>query len=160
MNYAMNHELRKLLMLAMLVVGLGAWAQTKDALKLTLTDGTSTYYKLSDRPVLTFNDGSMHITTPSIGTSYPLADIKEYRFVDATVGIRQPSAGEQPALQVVQEGDDIIIRGMQGSATLYDMAGHQLSVSTGVNSRISLSGRPAGIYIININHQTIKVTKR
>lgn len=152
--------MRLLSLMILLAVGINGNAQTKDALQLWLDDGTITVYALSEKPVLSFSDGKMNIATSSLSTSYPLADIKLYKFIEVPVGIQSPTNEEQQPVQVLHDGSDIVIKGLHGSAVLYDAAGHQLAKAAGQPARFTLSGLPAGVYILNMNGQTIKLVKQ
>ena len=125
-------------------------------------DGSSTWFLLAEKPVLTFTETQMAVNSSTVSASYDFADIKEYRFTDKTSALRPL---QKDATRFVRQPDgDILIYGCSaGAVRLYDMSGHQLPANVTPQSdalRVSLRQLPAGIYLIHLNQQTIKVTKK
>ena len=149
--------------LALVFAVLPAWAEDdQTVLHLIFKDGTSTWFLLTEQPVLTFTDTQLEVNSSTVSASYDFADIEEYRFADLTTALRPLSKNETRFVR--QNNDNILIEGCPAEAvSLYDLSGHRLAArmqqqSGGVS--VSLRHLPAGIYLIRMNQQTIKVTKK
>ena len=137
-------------------------ADDQTVLHLLFTDGTSTWFLLDEKPVLTFTDSQLEVTSSTVSASYDFADILEYRFADLTTAL-QPLP-EKAVRFVRTANDEVVVYGCKATAVaLYDLAGRRLpaSVSSQADAvRISLRALPAATYILHLNRQSIKLMKR
>lgn len=147
-----------------LLTMLPAWAgERQTALRLLFQDGTSTCFLLSDEPELSFSDNDLVVTSSSVSTSYPLENVKEYDFVDATEVSVKPLAKDEIRF-VRSNNNEILVYGCQpSSVAIYDAAGRRLPgkirTQSGATS-ISLHNLPTGVYIVKMNQQSIKISKK
>lgn len=137
----------------MLIVGQTlAWAEGS-ALLITFKDGRTAAYVLSQKPTLTFGDATLNIATEDASTEYQRADISKFGFVDAdeVSGIGQLTQGSTQF-----EYRNGVIRATGGSVQVYSLNG-QLLTSGG--STVQVSTLPAGVYVVKMNNQTIKIKR-
>ena len=140
----------------------GLQAQTSaTALRIELKDGTTATFQLSDKPELSFAGDTLRIVSSDTEACWPLADVAEYTFVDMTDGIGAALADGLVFRR--QSGDEIMLEGVRsGNATLHDIQGRLMLTVAPIDGtvRLSLHALPTGIYIINANHQNIKIVKK
>lgn len=129
----------------------GASAQEK-ALRVELTDGKAEYFRLADKPVLTFEGENVKIASPALTSDYPRADVVSMTFVDASAGISAPA---QNATVYSYDGTTFSCPG--NAITVYDLQGVRLADAAG---SVNVSNFPAGIYVIRTNNKSIKITKK
>lgn len=129
----------------------GASAQEK-ALRVELTDGKAEYFRLADKPVLTFEGENVKIASPALTSDYPRADVFSMTFVDASAGISAPAQGV-----TVYSYDGSTFSCPGNDITVYDLQGVRLADAAG---SVNVSNFPAGIYVIRTNNKSIKITKK
>lgn len=129
----------------------GASAQEK-ALRVELTDGKAEYFRLADKPVLTFEGENVKIASPALTSDYPRADVVSMTFVDASAGILAPAQGV-----TVYSYDGSTFSCPGNDITVYDLQGVRLADAAG---SVNVSNFPAGIYVIRTNNKSIKITKK
>lgn len=135
----------------------------KSILNLLFKDGTSICFDLSERILLTFEDSSLIVKSASISTMYELDMIEGYNFGDGTsVDIR--SEAKKTLFYMRQDNGDIRVYGNhRGQVFLYDISGHKLPSSVKRESdyfRVSLRQLSAGVYVIRIADQSVKITNK
>lgn len=137
-------------------------ADEPTSLHIIFSDGSHSWFLFESSPEITFTEDKMTVTTATATTSFSFDSIKEYCFDNGPTGIQQQG---QNSPNVMRLGDDaILIEGIKSDiVALYDLSGRQLSAhvqqqSNGV--KVSLRSLPSGAYIIRLNKQSIKVTKK
>lgn len=123
------------------------------ALLVTLSDGSTAGYLLSEKPTVTFGESTLLIKSSEASTEYNRSDVKRFTFVDADVlGIDPLSKGstvfEYKNNTVRMEGAPIIIYRVNGEL-----------IKKGIGT-VSIEDQPSGVYIIKMNSQSIKVVKK
>lgn len=155
---------RKVFTVLLLLSSLMAMAdEPKSRLVVWAKDGTKTYFDLAENPKTTFNDNDLVITSESMSISYPLDQVLRYTYELSTTGIENIS--QEKAVRISQHNDALTLENLKPGTTvsLYTVDGKQVSAqATGSNRSvtISLSGRPAGVYIVKANDVTYKMMKR
>ncbi len=151
--------MRKLYTTLLLACSLMAGAQ--NAISIHQKDGKVANFAFSEKPVVTYADNQLVITTTKTSVQYPLYLLQKidfeltdataieqvkpdakFRFTDGTLYI----TGGDPGSQVVIYD----MRGMTAGQYLIDDAG---------NAVISLQSLSKGLYIVKTNHFTFKFTK-
>lgn len=149
-------------MVCMLAICLPALADEPSALHLFFNDGTSKWFLFSAKPVLSFADDGLTITTADGVVSYIFDSVKEFRFDNPDEdGIQQHV--RTPRFVHTDNNTILVYGGATDVVGLYDLSGRQLTAqiqNQGDAKRISLRHLPSGVYIIRINNQSIKVTKK
>ncbi len=118
----------------------------QSVLNIHQKDGTVVSYGFSEKPVVTYNEAGVHLSTAKVEVDYPFASLEKFTFTDGVAdGIEQ--------LRAVGISDDILV---------YDMRGVLLRTvkqSEGT-AAFSTQDLPQGIYIIKNGKTTYKITKR
>ncbi len=123
------------------------------ALLITFHDGTTASYVLSEKPRVTFGDGTLQIATSDASTEYARADVSRFTFIDATeAGISQPTAD-----RIAFEYRDNTVRVSGAPIEVYAADG--TLVDKGFNT-LSLANHSPGVYLVKVNRQVIKVMKK
>lgn len=129
----------------------GASAQEK-ALRVELTDGKAEYFKLVEKPVMTFEGENVRIVSPALTSDYPRVDVVSMTFVDASAGIEAPAQGV-----TVYSYDGTTFSCPGNAITVYDLQGVRLADAA---DSVNVSNFPSGIYVIRTNNKSIKITKK
>lgn len=141
----------------------GAWAQdeAKQQLVVWQRDGQKVRFDLSEEPRTTFSKGQMIIKTNRDSVSYQLSDVLRYTYEGPYTEI---SAAPTHDLTFSQTAEGTELRNVASGTVvrLYNTAGVLLESKTSDGSpvRFSLSSRPAGVYIINLDDRSFKISKR
>ncbi|MGP1469352.1 MAG: T9SS type A sorting domain-containing protein [Hoylesella shahii] len=141
-----------------------AWALAADHVKVSGKTGESTYFKLSDKPTVTFTTNKLVITAGSQTVEYPLTEFRSFEFADpSTNGIGAvPSQNESQA--VFSFGEDVRGEGLQPGSrvSIFNVSG-QLVVSATVNAdgavSLPLNGQ-TGVFIVKSTSRTFKFIKK
>lgn len=151
--------MRKLYTTLLLACSLMAGAQ--NAISIHQKDGKVANFAFSEKPVVTYADNQLVITTTKTSVQYPLYLLQKidfeltdataieqvkpdakFRFTDGTLYI----TGGDP-------GSQVVIYNMQG------MTEGQYRIDDAGNAVISLQSLSKGLYIVKTNHFTFKFTK-
>ena len=116
--------MKKLLLLALLAVSTSAFAEDFKYLTLSATSAVKSI-ELQTIQKITFENGSVVVTTSEGNETLPLAEMQKMFFSETTSGI-----GE-----IMRDGENETMRG-----EVYDLSGRKVSVS---------SVLPKGVYIVN-----------
>lgn len=141
-----------------------AWALAADHVKVSGKTGESTYFKLSDKPTVTFTTNKLVIKAGSQTVEYPLTEFRSFEFADpSTNGIGAvPSQNENQA--VFSFGEDVRGEGLQPGSrvSIFNVSG-QLVVSATVNAdgavSLPLNGQ-TGVFIVKSTSRTFKFIKK
>lgn len=135
-----------------LALGLAATANlyAEDvALILSLSDGKTATYVLSDKPVVTFDDDHIIFTSSEASASHLRAEVTDITFRDSQSGLAD-FTNEENVMRYVNHtveapGQTIRVYSVDGRLT-----------ATG-NGSLSLDGLANGIYIATAGTQTLKI---
>ena len=141
-----------------------AWALAASHVKVSGKTGESTYFKLSDKPTVTFTTNKLVIKAGSQTVEYPLTEFRSFEFADpSTNGIGAvPSQNESQA--VFSFGEDVRGEGLQPGSrvSIFNVSG-QLVVSATVNAdgavSLPLNGQ-TGVCIVKSTSRTFKFIKK
>lgn len=161
----MNQTKRLLLFLCILSCCTGLFAQdATQRLVVWQKSGEKVYFDLSDEPRTSFKDGLLIINTKDgvLETSFQLSQILRYTHEGIKTGISEVKSND---LIVSQSNDAITLKNVAAGTILrlYDPTGTLLETQTSDGTSpilFSLSGRPTGIYLVNVNDRTYKLSKR
>lgn len=141
-----------------------AWVLAASHVKVSGKTGESTYFKLSDKPTVTFTTNKLVIKAGSQTVEYPLTEFRSFEFADpSTNGIGAlPSQNESQA--VFSFGEDVRGEGLQPGSrvSIFNVSG-QLVVSATVNAdgavSLPLNGQ-TGVFIVKSTSRTFKFIKK
>lgn len=126
-------------------------------------DGTKVVYSLSENPKITFTETDLLITTNGVEINYALKNMARfvYEKSDAT-GITDLSTNE-PSFKF--NGEYLLFPALKANSTvsIHNLNGtlaFKKKVTTAGEYAVSLSNLGRGIYIVNVNGLTYKITKR
>lgn len=126
-------------------------------------DGTKVAYALAEKPMVTFTETDMVITSQNVEVSYPMENLARFTYEDnATTGITNLQTGESP---FVHEGGCLLFPALKANSTVsvYSLNGTLVFKKT-VNQKgeyaFPLSSLNAGVYMVNVNGLTYKIVKR
>lgn len=145
--------MRKQFLTLLLLAGQLAAFADGSALLITMKNGNTAGYVLSDKPTVTFGDGTLIVKAKEVSTEYQRADISKFSFVDA---------GEISGIQALPQGSTVfdyrngILRAEGSTIQVYTLDGKL--VNSGSNT-ISLTEQPAGVYVVKMGKQVIKVKR-
>lgn len=135
-------------------------------LNLVRTSDKTDVFLLSDEPEISFDGENIFFKTDSIETSCPFKELKSFSFekkiIQTETSIRQVNATSKEFVflnskTIVCKGCDsltsVFVSNIDGSVIIPEIN------LTGSTLTISLKNEPSGIYIINVDGQTIKVRK-
>ena len=151
--------MRKLYTTLLLACSLMAGAQ--NAISIHQKDGKVANFAFSEKPIVTYADNQLVITTTKTSVQYPLYMLQKigFQLTDATA-IEQV---KPDAKFRFTDGTLYISGGDPGSqVVIYDMRGMtagQYRIDDAGNAVISLQSLSKGLYIVKTNHFTFKFTK-
>lgn len=148
---------RLLLSLCVAITALTTQADNK-SLFVTFDDGTRVEFALSTTPEVTVTDNKLTITSTVTTASYDLWTVKTFTY-GATTGINDVQTSQQG---FSLEGDNIVVDG-NVNVRIFAVDGKAVSVTpktTGDQTIIPLNGLAKGVYIININGKSVKISRR
>lgn len=153
---------------SLLVAALMAATQTletaaEEMLVLRLKGGSEVSYVLAERPVMTFGDGQMVMTSADGRAEYALGDVEEFRFADRPTAIGDVKANEVRFARL--PGGGVRIYGVDGSydVRVFDTGGRTVpaTVTQGSGYADIQLGTAHGVYVITAKGMaTIKITTR
>lgn len=149
----------KKLFFSFLVFVASASAMAQDYKYLTVaTTGAEQSIELATIQKITFDmqAGLVVVTTSEGQVSFPQGEMQKMFFADAPTAIESlPLKSEGLCVT----GGDLLVQG-KGLLRIYNAAGSlQRMAHVEGDARVSLSNLPAGLYIVNLGKQTIKISK-
>ena len=136
------------------------------ALIVEFSDGSKSSFVLAEQPVLTFAEHKMRIGLAENSIAFELTDVARFYFDENAVPTSLEDRQEEKAFKVCcQNNEKVIIENLceNGRVSLSGIDGkhYQANVSTeGNQTVISLTSLPKGVFIIQINNQSIKILKQ
>lgn len=145
--------MKKLFVMLLAGFALGvADASAAVQLKLSLTDGSSRTYLLSDKPVITMPGDEMTVTVDEASFTCKRSEVAAMKFEESEAAAieSQAATGRFSYLNGIVE--------CAGSRIdIYDLSGKLLMSGSDVLSTESLN---QGIYIVKTNQHTVKISKK
>ena len=113
------------------------------SLFITFNDGSKAEFAMSQNPAISWADDMMTVVAGDNTLTYELWRVKQFTF-GASTGIREIN------------GKDLYVKG--NSIRVYTLDGKAITVPV-VQGEMNLDGLSKGIYIININGNSLKLMK-
>lgn len=135
--------------------------ELKPALMLQFQDGSQIAYFLETRPVLSFDNQSLHVVSGNVTMDYPIIQVKKHTFEQ----VSSTSVTELPSGVVRIEGNKVFFSGFTSGQKIaaYASDGRQvavLEIGPDGNGELSLQALPAGLYVIRYGVSTLKMMKK
>ncbi|MBQ9178309.1 MAG: T9SS type A sorting domain-containing protein [Prevotella sp.] len=137
----------------------------QDKVVVNKNSGDMQSYEMSDIRKITFGDNSIVVVAQDGSATATISydEIKKITF-ELADGIEQVVSTEQGKLTLLKEGNTIRIKGFngkEGRLAIYSANGTMVESSTfsGDNLSVGIDNLPDGLYILNVNGQSIKFTK-
>lgn len=157
----------KKLLLSLLLFTFSAltFAQKKDVLGIFMKDGTSVYFLLAEKPLITFENSDVKVVSSTDEAVLVRSQVDRFEFV-ADV----PTDVEDVQEEVEREKFELTRNAIHLSGLtpgckvqLFSIGGQSI-LATAANENgavtISIDSLPAGIYLVNYNEITIKFIKQ
>ena len=151
------------LMLVALTTAVGAQAQ--DNVVVNKNDGSKQAFEMSKVQKITFGDASYTVVGKDGGSTsqFTYVDTKAITF-DLVDGIEQVVDTERGQLRIKKTGNVITVEGfsgVDGRVAVYSLDGTLVQSDKAWRGQpISVESLPAGIYVIQVNGQSLKFTKK
>ena len=137
---------------------------SQNTLTIHQKDGQQFNYGFSDKPVITYTESDLVLTTSKTVVEFPLSALSKFTFSDiedAVIAVKDNSS--KPSLSLDEY--TVCISGAEPdqSVTLLSIDGKVLSIyKTGADGSItfSIAELPTGTYIINSESLTCKILKK
>lgn len=153
-----------LLLLLFLGVAGRVVADEVTALVIHDYDGGRTVWIIGDRPKVTYSSDSLLITSAGVEASYPLDDMWKFTFEQVEMESTAIAAPSAETLAFSYNGDMVIVSNLvSGSLVRVFTPGGILikSERPSTDSWIfQFSDIPSGIYIVDVNGKSFKISKR
>lgn len=158
--------MRKLLLsLLLLTFSALTFAQEKDVLGIFMKDGTSVYFLLEEKPLITFENSNVKVVSSTDEAVFERSQVDCFEFVDEI-----PTAIEEVEEEFNREkcelsSNAIYLSGLTPGCKvqLFSIGGQSIlaaSANEDGTVTISIDSLPAGIYLVNYNVNTIKFIKQ
>ena len=141
-----------------------AWALAASHVKVSGKTGESTYFKLSDKPTVTFTTNKLVIKAGSQTVEYPLTEFRSFEFADPSTNDIGALPSQNESQAVFSFGEDVRGEGLQPGSrvSIFNVSG-QLVVSATVNAdgavSLPLNGQ-TGVFIVKSTSRTFKFIKK
>lgn len=146
----MKFSLRPAALVCSILLATAALFASDTAMKLTLANGSTATYVLSEKPVVSFDATHVVFTTADAETSYLRSEVADISFVEA-------SAAEKPAIADPESTMSFVNKQIQAPGRqidVYSVDGRH--AASGFES-LDLSGLTPGFYIAKAGSQTLKI---
>lgn len=147
---------RQLMVAALLLLPLFVWADSM--LVVNMTDGSRRSFVLADLPNVTFVEQNMVITSSTASATIERSSVSSFTFEEVPVGIE--STMTTPDFGIALLGGKVSVSGCTGRVAIVAMNGavvRQADCDASGRCQISLSGIPAGTYLVQNSVQTLKI---
>ena len=144
------------------------FAQKKDVLGIFMKDGTSVYFLLEEKPLITFENSDVKVVSSTDEAVLERSQVARFEFVaEIPTGIEDIEEVEEKIAREKFEltRNAIHLSGLTpGCKVQLFSIGGQSILATAANENgavtISTDSLPAGIYLVNYNEITIKFIKQ
>ncbi|MCH4156755.1 MAG: T9SS type A sorting domain-containing protein [Muribaculaceae bacterium] len=154
--------MKKILFLAMLLIGVAMSMQAQEytTLVVLMRDGSSTKVQLSEEPKVTFSGTNLNIATTATTLQLDRAKVQRFNYVNDG-GVKGVSADNKSTY--IKRGDLLIFQDLKSGSkvSVFGVDGRMLKDATASgNYEMSLSELSSGVYIVDVNGTTTKITIR
>lgn len=157
----MLKRIKSIAMAAALLCSFAAYpADAAGYLEVYLYDGSVTTLRLSDNPEITFADADVTFLGNNIDLTVPFAQIQGMKYHDGVNLSVNPARQSDSTIRVIGKSLHINNSAAAASLSVYSLSGRLLKRLAAIpegSTVISLSDLPAGIYIVNLNNQSLTV---
>ena len=150
-----------LVLLVSVLLSIALYAQEKNTLVISLTNGSLHTFRLSEKPIITLPDGYV-VVNGSAETTYLQSEVEKFYFVDIPDGI--DSVNEDNVTFNYRDGENVQISGLKENtsisvATLDGKILFTQKCDKSGKATISLGSHSQGVYIISFGGRSIKIKK-
>lgn len=127
------------------------------SLVITFSDNTKTTYALSTLPEISMANDKLTVKTSETTAEFDLYKVKTFTF-SSTTGIS--SVNDE---KFIIEGETLVFPSENAQIRIFSIDGKQVPVDpiyTNGKAMVSISSLTRGIYIINANGKSVKITRR
>lgn len=147
-----------------LFVSTTVFADSQNALIVEKNDGEIHSYLLSEQPKITY-EVDKFVVHSNVEVKYDLSDINQYRFQKVGQnGLDVAKADEKNLIITYQDNQHVSISGLADKSLvgLFNSSGQLIkNVQMGENGTETITlPSAAGVYVLKVNGQTIKVIKK
>lgn len=132
------------------------WTSAQSQLVVEANNGTRTVFLLADKPVITFDEENLKITSSGTSTDFVLAHVAKFYFEAEGTGMDEVLRDADCVLKYVNQ-HILSVYNVSGVVSLFDLSGKCCRVSSAQQDGaqvIDLSGLSEGVYLLHISHQT------
>lgn len=141
-------------------VSLASWADGQ-YMQIWKTNGEVISVSLSETPVTYYSEGRLYTNTSSMSVSFDLSEIRKHTFYSDANGI---SAIGDKKVELSENGESITFHGLTPGSiiSIYSSSGVLMKQTTAKDNveTVSVSGMPSGVYAVQANGGTFKITKK
>lgn len=141
--------MKKLIFMLAALAGGVFCSQAATYLKLTLADGTTPCYVLSEKPTVTFPGEDMLIATPEASVTYARSDVRNMEFSDVDTGVESAVQDARSFSYI-----DGTITVADTDIQIYDLTG---SLRMQGHDSLSVRELPTGVYIAKTPFHSVKI---
>lgn len=120
------------------------------ALKLSLRNGTSPIYVLSDKPVASFDGDKIVFTVNNASTSYPRSEVVNITFIEDAASLKEIVVENEETMRFI----DRTVEAEGRTITVYGVDGRPAASG---RDKVDLKNLAPGIYIATAGNQTLKI---
>lgn len=147
-------------LLSFILFGLMALSMQADnkSLFVTFDDGSRVQFALSTTPEVSIGNDKLTITTTETTATYELWTVSTFTYGTGT-GIDQATTDRAG---FTLSGDNIVVDGT-ATVRVFALDGKAVSLQpivSGGQTVVSLNGLAKGVYVVNINGKSVKITRR
>lgn len=147
---------RQYLTTLLFLLPLFAWADSM--LVVNMADGSRRSFVLADTPKVEFVDLDMVITSSAASATIARDNVNSFTFEDVPVGIENTATASDFSISLLN--GKVSVSGCIGRVAVVAMDGavvRQADCDASGRCQISLSGIPAGTYLVQNSVQTLKI---
>lgn len=148
------------LLLLFALVTIGSYADEYTNLIVSMNDGSTTNFRLTEQPKITFSGELMSVVSATSFIEFKRKDVKNYRFAVLPTSIDNVDSESQ--IEII--GNTIVISNVPEDTDInvYTTNGTLVFSTTPVNGvcNIFLDNYPHGIYIISYNNTIFKILNK
>lgn len=138
--------MRKSLLLIIFCLFLGvATSFAQNTLNIHQKNGGVVSYGFAEKPVLTYVDDNLHVSTERVSIDYPLAELEMLTFDDREASIGELRVEGQTAGMNIYRIDGTLVKRIEATAE---------------SSAFDTDRLPVGTYIVRQGNVTYKITKQ
>lgn len=153
---------RMFLIVAVLMALLPLCSSAQNCLSIHQKDGEKFSYLFRDKPVITYTESELVLTTTKVQVSFPIRKVTKFTFEDVDAAVK-PIEKAEATYNLSEEG--VIITGaVPGSpVSVYSLDGKIITtfqIDTDGNLCFSIDEFPQGIYIVKSESVSFKLLKK